>query len=104
MKRTIIAILLALIAVAGNAKNKAIVWEETSKVFTTYRYFQIKRVELSKQQTKLFCTYLEGEKFMISKDSYLQANGKVYPIVSADSITLFFYITFEVEKCQVLRR
>ena len=25
---------------------------------------------------------------MISKDSYLQADGKIYPIVSADSITL----------------
>jgi thiol-disulfide isomerase/thioredoxin len=88
MKRTIITILLALIAMAGNARNKTVVWEETSMVFTSNRFFQIKRVEFSKQETKLFCTYLEGEKFMISKDSYLQANGKVYPIVSADSITL----------------
>ena len=88
MKKQIITILLALCALAGQAKNKAIVWEQSSMVFTNNHYFQLSKVELSKQQTKLFCTYLKGERFMISKDSYLQADGKIYPIVSADSITL----------------
>ena len=56
-KKTIITILLALVSMAGQARKTVVVWEETSMVFTTYRYFQIKKVELSKQQTKLFCTY-----------------------------------------------
>lgn len=90
MKRTIIAILLSLIAVAGNAKNKAIVWEETSMVFTSNRYFQIKKVELTKQETKLYARYyyMPSYWFSIAKGSYLQSGGKTYPIVSADSITL----------------
>ena len=87
-KKTIITILLALVSIAGQARKTVVVWEETSMVFTTYRYFQIKKVELSKQQTKLFCTYLEGAKFRISKDCYLQSDGKKYPVVSADSIVL----------------
>ncbi len=87
-KKTIITILLALVSMAGQARKTVVVWEETSMVFTTYRYFQIKKVELSKQQTKLFCTYLEGAKFRISKDCYLQSDGKKYPVVSADSIVL----------------
>ena len=57
-------------------------------VFTTHRYFQIKKVEFSKQQTRVFYSLVAGEQFGISHDCYLQSDGKTYPVIGADSIVL----------------
>jgi len=90
MKKQIITILLALVAVAGQAQIKTIVWEEPVKAYTCNPLFEITKVELTKQQTRLYARYrsLPEAWFSIAKESYLQSGGKVCPIISADSINL----------------
>ena len=57
MKKTIITILLVLVAVAGQAQIKTIVWEEPVKAYTCNPLFEITKVELTKQQTRLYARY-----------------------------------------------
>ena len=71
-KQTIITILLALVAMAGHAK-KTIVWENPSVAYSAIPYFQIQKVEMTKEKTA---------------NSYLQTNGKQYSIIGSDSIPL----------------
>lgn len=89
-KRTIITLLLALVAMAGQAKEKTIIWEKPAKALNCADLLEIEKVELTKQQTRLYARYyyMPGYWFSIAKESYLQSGGKTYPIVSADSITL----------------
>ena len=88
-KQTIITILLALVAMAGQAK-KTIVWENPSVAYSAIPYFQIQKVEMTKEKTAMYVrmALLPGYGFRISKDSYLQTNGKQYRIIGSDSIPL----------------
>ena len=90
MKQTIIIIMLALVCLAGQAKVKSIVWEKPLKAYTTNDPFEIRKVELGKDRTTLYARYtgLPNYWFLISKDSYLQANGRQYEIIGSDSIQL----------------
>ncbi len=89
-KQAIITLLLALVAMAGQAKEKTIIWEKPAKALNCADLLEIEKVELTKQQTRLYASYsnMPGQWFRIAKESYLQSGGKTYPIVSADSITL----------------
>ena len=90
MKQITLTILLALFAVAGQAREKTIVWEKPAIAFNRSDFLLIDKVELTKQETKLYARYyyMPSYWFSIAKGSYLQSGGKTYPIVSADSITL----------------
>lgn len=89
-KQAIITLLLFLVAMAGQAKNKTIVWNEPAKALNRADLLLIHKVELTKQETRLYARYyyMPGYWFSIAKESYLQSGGKTYPIVCADSITL----------------
>ena len=88
-KKTIITILFALVALAGHAK-KTIVWENPSVAYSAIPYFQIQKVEMTKEKTAMYVrmALLPGYGFRISEDSYLQTNGKQYRIIGSDSIPL----------------
>ncbi|MBR5393710.1 MAG: redoxin family protein [Bacteroidaceae bacterium] len=89
-KQTIITILFALVAMAGQAKVKTIVWEEPHKAYTVDPSFEVLKVELTKEKTILYARYrgLPKGELLINKDSYLQADGKQYAIIGSDSIQL----------------
>ena len=86
-KQTIITILLVLVAMAGQAK-KTIVWENPSVAYSAFPYFEIQKVEMTKEKTAMYVrmALFPGYGFRISKDSYLQTNGKQYRIIGSDSI------------------
>jgi len=88
-KQTIITVLFALIAIAGQAK-KTVVWENPSVAYSAIPYFGIQKVEMTKEKTAMYVSMnlLPGYGFRISKDSYLQTNGKQYGIIGSDSIPL----------------
>ena len=88
-KKSIITMMLALVALAGQAK-KTIVWENPSVTYSAIPYFQIQKVEMTKEKTAMYVRMdlLPGFRFRISKDSYLQTNGKQYRIIGSDSIPL----------------
>ena len=95
-KKLIITVLLALVAMAGQAK-KTIVWENPSVAYTKFPYFVIQKVEMTKEQTVLFASVklMPGLVFRIQDSSNLQANGKQYAITGSDSITLGKWITLD---------
>ena len=76
-RTTILTALLALVALAGQAK-KTIVWENPSVAYSVIPYFQIQKVEMTKEKTAMYVrmALLPGYGFRISEDSYLQTNGK----------------------------
>ena len=88
-KQTIITILFALVTLAGHAK-KTVVWENPSVAYSAIPYFQIQKVEMMKEKTAMYVRIdrSPGLGFRISKESYLQTNGKQYGIIESDSITL----------------
>ena len=90
MKKLIITLLFAFVAMAGQAKVKTIVWEKPAKALNCAELLEIEKVELTKQQTRLYASYsnMPGQWFRIAKESCLQSGGKTFRIVSADSITL----------------
>ena len=91
MKKTIIIIILAFVCIIGQAREKTIVWEKPAIAFNRADYLVIQKVELTKQQTRVFFgryEYAPGIWYCVSKDFYLQSGGKQYPIISADSIKL----------------
>ena len=53
-KKTIITILLALVAMAGQAKQEEIVWENPAIGYSDKPYFQIQKIELTKEKTVLY--------------------------------------------------
>ena len=88
--KKLILILFALCTVAGQAKVKNIVWEKPLKAYTTNDQFEVRKVKIGKDRTTLYARYtgLPNYWFLISKDSYLQANGKQYEIIGSNSIQL----------------
>ncbi len=89
-KKNFITILLALVALAVQAKEKTIVWKELAVGYSPNPQFMITKVEFSKEKTTLYVVYQYPPDgwFRISKESYLQSDGKTYAIVGSDSIAL----------------
>ncbi len=83
-------LLFALVSLAGQAKEKTIVWEELAVGYSPNPQFMITKVEFSKEKTTLHVVYQypPDEWFRVSKESYLQSDGKKYAIVGSDSIAL----------------
>lgn len=100
MRRTFIAALLALVAVAVEARGKQIVWEQPTTEFSTSYgdgFFNlaldITKVELKKNETLVYMTVSQRSDyddywFQFASGSYLKADGKQYAITSADGIQL----------------
>ena len=98
MKQTIIACLLFI--VAGAAQGKQIVWEQPTTEFSTSYgdgFFNlaldITKVELKENETLVYMTVSQRSDyddywFQFASGSYLRADGKQYPITSADGIQL----------------
>ena len=89
-KKNFITILLALVALAVQAKEKTIVWKELAVGYSPNPQFMITKVEFSKEKTTLYAVYQYPPDgwFRISGESYLQSDGKTYSIVGSDSIAL----------------
>ena len=87
--KTIITILFAFVAMAGQAK-KTIAWENPAIGYSDKPYFEIHKVELTKEKTALHvCVRLmPGLKFRVKSACYLQSDGKRYDIIGSDSIQL----------------
>ena len=90
MKTKLLTLLFALVSLAGQAKEKTIVWEELAVGYSPNPQFMITKVEFSKEKTTLHVVYQYPPDgwFRISKESYLQSDGKTYAIVGSDSIAL----------------
>lgn len=100
MRRSIIIALLALVAVAVEARGKQIVWEQPTTEFSTSYgdgFFNlaldITKVELKKNETLVYVTVSQRSDFdsfwfQFASGSYLKADGKQYAITSADGIQL----------------
>ena len=90
IKHNVIIILLAFVAMAGQAKQKTIVWEKPAIGYSDIPYFQIQKVELTKERTALHVrmSLMPGLGFFLKSTCYLQANGKKYESIGSDSIQL----------------
>ncbi len=99
-KTTMIALLLALMAMAGQAKEKATVWENPSTEYGTsygdgffYLALDVTRVELKANETVVYITAQQRSDdpdcwFRFADDTYLKVGEKRFTIVSADGIEL----------------
>ncbi len=89
MKRTIITFVLAVATLMAMGQEK-VVWEELAVGYSPNPQFMITKVEFSKEKTTLHVVYQypPDEWFRVSKESYLQSDGKKYAIVGSDSIAL----------------
>ena len=97
-KKTIITILLAIIATAGQAKKKAVVWENPATEYgTSYGdgFFtlalDVTRVEQKETETIVYITAslrsdYPSYRFRFAGGTYLKVGGQRYPFVSADGI------------------
>ena len=95
-----IALLLALMAMAGQAKEKATVWENPSTEYGTsygdgffYLALDVTRVELKANETVVYITAQQRSDdpnswFRFAGDTYLKVGEKRFTIVSADGIEL----------------
>lgn len=100
MNRTVIIALLALVTAAGTTQGKQIVWEQPTTEFSTSYgdgFFNlaldITKVELKENETLVYMTVSQLSDyddywFQFASGSYLKADGKQYPITSADGIQL----------------
>jgi thiol-disulfide isomerase/thioredoxin len=102
MKSTIMTILLALVAMAGQAKEKTIVWENPTIEYGTCNgdgYFNlaldVTKVELKAAETVVYITARQrpgSERdnywFQFAGDTYLKVGNQRYTLVSADGIEL----------------
>ena len=99
MKRFIIATLVALLSVTNVWAQKIVVWNSPATESGIYGdgYFNnaidVTKVELSKAETKVFLhislrSDYDDFKFRFAKDTYLEADGEKYPIVSAEGMPL----------------
>ncbi|MBQ9525323.1 MAG: TlpA family protein disulfide reductase [Bacteroidaceae bacterium] len=94
MKKTLIIALLALVAVAGKAKEKIVVWEQPSTEVNTLieGYFrpllEITRVEFDEDETRVMIHIASRPEnwVRISSQSYLRAEGKKYALRSLDGL------------------
>ena len=82
MKQIIITALLALVAIAGQAQKKEVVWDEPSAFMGTYNSeFVINQVELKQTETVLhiLANYRPGSWIRFAKESFVQTpDGKKY--------------------------
>ena len=95
-----IALLLALMAMAGQAKEKATVWENPSTEYGTsygdgffYLALDVTKVELKADETVVHITAQQRSDdpdcwFRFANDTYLKVGEKRFTIVSADGIEL----------------
>ena len=100
MNKTIITILLALVALTGWAKAKQIVWEQPTIAYGTSNgdgYFNLSldvtKVELKDNETVVYITVQQRSDypdfwFQFAGDTYLKIGEQRYTIVSADGIEL----------------
>ena len=58
-KKTIINALLLLVALTGQAK-KTIVWENPSVAYSVIPYFQIQKVEMTKEKTAMYVRMVQS--------------------------------------------
>ena len=89
IKQIMITILLALVAMAGQAQD-TILWKSPAIGYSDIPYFQIQKVELTKEQTALHVrmSLMPGLGFFLKSTCYLQANGKQYESIGSDNIQL----------------
>ena len=89
MKRTIFTFVLAVAALVAMGQEK-VVWEDLMKSYSPNPQFEINKVELTPEKTTLYASYNNSPTswFLISKESYLESDGKKYAIIGSDSITL----------------
>ena len=95
-----IALLLALMAMAGQAKEKATVWENPSTEYGTsygdgffYLALDVTKVELKANETVVYITAQQRPDdpdcwFRFADDTYLKVGEKRFTIVSAEGIEL----------------
>ena len=95
-----IALLLALMAMAGQAKEKVTVWENPSTEYGTsygdgffYLALDVTRVELKANETVVYITAQQRPDdpdcwFRFADDTYLKVGEKRFTIVSAEGIEL----------------
>lgn len=104
MKKTIITVLLALIAIAGQAKEKKVVWEQPTTEFGN-NYgdgfitlsLDVTKVELKETETVVHITAQQRSdhpeySFQFAGDTYLKVGDQRYTLVSADGIELNKYV------------
>ena len=89
MKRTTLTFVLAVVAMVAMGQEK-VVWEDLMKSYSPNPQFEINKVELTPEKTTLYASYNNSPTswFLISKESYLESDGKKYAIIGSDSITL----------------
>jgi len=106
MKKTIITLLFAFVAMAGQAKEKAIVWENPTIEYGTCNgdgYFNlaldVTKVELKDAETVVYITarQIPGSVrkdywFQFAGDTYLKVGEQRYTLVSADGIELNMHL------------
>lgn len=100
MKKTLIIALLALVAMAGQAKVKTVVWENpTTEYGTSYRdgFFELSldvtKVELKETETLVYMTVSQRSDYskywyQFSGKTFLKAGNTQYFIISADGTEL----------------
>lgn len=100
LKTITLTILLALVALTGQAKEKIIVWEQPTIEFGTSNgdgFFNlaldVTKVELKDNETVVYITALERSdypdfSFQFAGDTYLKVGNQRYTITSADGIEL----------------
>ena len=100
MKKTIITALFALMTLAGQAKEKTVVWEQpTTEYGTSYGdgFFNLSldltKVELKADETVVYITVnqrsdYDGYWFRFAKDTYLKVGDQRFTVVKADGIEL----------------
>ena len=96
MKQTIITALFALFALAGQAKEKTIVWEQPSTEVNTEieGYFrtllEITRVELAKDETRVFLHVSSRPENWVkfATGTHLASNGRQYALKRLDGMEL----------------
>ena len=100
MNKTIITLLFALVALAGQAKAKDIVWEQpTTEYGTSYGdgFFNLSldvtKVELKDAETVVYITVQQRSDypeywFRFASDTYLKVGNQRFTVVSADGIEL----------------
>ena len=99
-KKTILSVLLVLMAMAGQAKEKTMVWEQPATEYGTsygdgffYLALDVTKVELKTDETVVYITARQRSDypeycFQFVGDTYLKADGKRYALKSADGIEL----------------
>ena len=99
-RKTIFTLLLALVAVLGQAKEKTTVWENPSTEYGTsygdgffYLALDVTKVELKAEETVVYITAQQRSDdpdswFRFADDTYLKVGDQRFTIVSADGIEL----------------